>query len=355
MPLPRTRFTRSVGIDVPVVLGAFGGLSSVALTAAVSNAGGLGSYGLYGYGAERILATAADLRAATERPFVLNAWLPHDGSEEQHPSRADFDAWLEPLLPYYAELGVPTPEPPEAYLPSFAEQFEAILEARPAVFSFVYGVPTPDVVERCREAGIRTLGTATTVAEAVALDKAGVDAIVASGAEAGGHRVSFLAAAEDSLVGGLSLVPQVVDAVRAPVVAAGGIADRRGIDAVFALGAEAALLGTAFLACTESAASAAHRAMITGPEGRTTVLTRAFSGRLARGVPNRVTREVGTPAAPFPVQNFLTGKFKSVAVQQGVADLSSLWCGQSAGLVTADRSAAQLVADLVADPVVPTV
>lgn len=346
MPLPDTRFTQSFGLDVPIVLGAFGGLSSIELTAAVSAAGGLGSYGLYGYDADRILATAAALRAATDKPFALNAWLPYDGSEEQRPSRAEFDAWLEPLLPYYAELGVPTPEPPETYLPTFAEQFEAILEARPAVFSFVYGVPSPDVLERCREAGIRTLGTATSVAEAVALAEAGVDAIVASGAEAGGHRVSFLAPAEDSLVGGLALVPQVVDAVQVPVVAAGGIADRRGIDAVLALGAEAALLGTAFLACTESAASGAHRAAITGPEGRTTVLTRAFSGRLSRGIPNRVTREVGTPAAPFPVQNFLTGKFKSVAVQRGVADLSSLWCGQSAGLVAAGRSAAELMADL---------
>lgn len=350
MVLPATRFTRRVGLDAPIVLGAFGGLSSVALTAAVSNAGGLGSYGLYGYTPERILDTAAELRAATDRPFALNAWLPHDGAEDQHPDRADFDAWLEPLKPYYAELGVPTPEPPEQYLPTFASQFEAILEARPAVFSFVYGVPSPEVLERCREAGITTLGTATTVAEAVALDEAGVDAIVASGAEAGGHRVSFLAAAEDSLVGGLSLVPQVVDAVRAPVVAAGGIADRRGVDAVLALGAEGALLGTAFLACAESAASDAHRAAITGEEGRTTVLTRAFSGRLSRGIPNRVTREVGTPAAPFPVQNFLTGTFKAVAIQRGIADLSSLWCGQSAALVRPQRTAAELMADLV-DPV----
>lgn len=345
----QTDATRLLGIDFPIVLAPFGGVSSVNLAAAVSNRGGLGSYGLYGYGAERIAQTAAELRAATERPFALNLWLPHDDSENVHPGEQEFERYREPLRPYFEELGLPLPERPSAYLPAFEEQFEAVLEARPAVLSLVFGAPATDVVARAHEHGIVVLGTATTVDEAIALDESGVDGIVATGAEAGGHRVSFLRPAEDSLVGTLALVPQVVDAVSVPVIAAGGIADGRGLAAALVLGAGAAQIGSAFLATRQSAAASVYRDALHSDRARHTVLTRALSGRLARGMPNRVTREIGPEAiAPFPVQNWLTGRFRPTAAERGNPELMSLWAGQGTPLVRHD-DADELIDALLAD------
>ena len=341
-----TAFTRLIGIEYPVVLGPFGGLSSVELTATVSDGGGLGSYGLYGYDGDRIRATGAALRARTSSPFALNLWLPIPGEVQPEPTSAEFARYLEPLRPYFAELDLPMPERPDRYLPDLDDQIAATLEVRPAVLSVVYGVPGPALIDAAHAAGIVVLGTATTVDEAAALQAAGVDAIVASGAEAGGHRVSFLRPPEESLIGLFSLLPQVADAVDVPVVAAGGIADARGVRAAFALGADAVQVGTAFLATDQSAASDAHRSMLRRPEAAHTVLTRALSGRLARGIPNRVTAEATDPA-PFPVQNWLTGRFRPTAAAQGNADLLSLWAGQSARLAT-ESDAAALMRTLVA-------
>lgn len=330
----KNTLTEMLGIDLPIVLGPFGGASSVELVSSVSNAGGLGSYGLYGLTAKRITAIAAEIRALTDRPFALNLWLPMDEAQTQLPGQAEFDAYVQTLAPYFDELDLPLPERPDSYLVSFAEQIDAAIAAKPNVLSFVYGVPSADVLERCREAGILVIGTATTVDEAVALDAAGVDAVVATGFEAAGHRVSFLRAAEESLVGTISLVPRVVDAVRVPVIAAGGVADGRGVAAVLALGASAAQIGTAFLACDESAANPPHRAELWSAHAAETVLTRAFSGRLARGIPNRMSRELANVRhAPFPVQNWLTGQIKRAAAAQANPDLTSLWAGQSAPLI----------------------
>lgn len=337
-----TSFTRLVGIDVPVMLGAFGGASSSELVAAVSNAGGLGSYGLYGLPAERIREVAADLRSRTDRPFVLNLWLPLDGHEQDIPTPEQFAAYLRPLMRYFDELGLPTPTVPARFLPTFDEQLDAVIEARPAAVSFVFGVPAEAVLQRCRQAGIVTIGTATTPDEARLLAAAGVDAIIATGMEAAGHRVSFLRAPEESLIGTMALVPRVVDAVDVPVIAAGGIGDGRGVAAALTLGADAALLGTAFLACDESAASTAHRVRLWGEEAETTVVTRAFSGRAARGIPNRMSRELGPSGeglAPFPVQGWLAGRIKAEAVRREDPELMSLWAGQGAPLIRHHRAA----------------
>jgi nitronate monooxygenase len=341
-----TAFTRLVGVEQPIVLGPFGGLSSIELTAAVSEGGGLGSYGLYGYDADRIRTTAAALRSQTARPFALNVWLPVAGETQPTPSADDFARYLEPLRGYFDELGLPLPERPSRYLPDVQDQITATLEAKPAVLSVVYGLPGAELLDEAHARGIVVIGTATTVDEAVALNTAGVDAIVASGSEAGGHRVSFLRPPEESLVGLFALVPQVVDAVDVPVIAAGGIADARGLRAVVELGADAAQIGTAFLATRQSAASDAHRRALRGPDALRTVLTRALSGRLARGIPNRVTREVTDPA-PFPVQNWLTGQFRPTAADRGNADLLSLWAGQAAALAT-ETDAGALLGALIA-------
>lgn len=335
----------ALGIDEPIVLGPFGGASSIELTALVSEAGGLGSYGLYGYAPDRIRDTIASLRAATDRPFAVNLWLPT--GDEVTPADLDLRPYLDALAPQYEIVGVEPPTPPAAFLPDFEAQFEAVLDAAPAVVSFVYGIPAPDVLDHARRRGIRVLATATTVAEAAALDAAGVDAIVASGSEAAGHRVSFLQPAEQSLVGAFSLIPQVVDAVRVPVIAAGGIADRRGVAAAFALGAAGVQVGTAFLRTRQSAVPESHRRAIAGASDTGTVLTRAMSGRLARGIPNRALRDVETRGlvAPFPAQNWLTGVFRTAAAAHDRGDYLSLWAGQSAALATRS-DAAEVFAEL---------
>ncbi|MCD2498247.1 NAD(P)H-dependent flavin oxidoreductase [Microbacterium nymphoidis] len=346
-----SRLPALLGIDSPIVLGAFGGLSSVELTAAVSNAGGLGSYGLYGYDADRITRTAAELRARTDRPIALNLWMPT--GDEVSPDDVDWEAATTALAPLFEQVGLEVPERPARFLPDVDEQLEAVIAARPAVLSVVFGVPDRQTMERLHEAGIVVVGTATTPAEAVFLERAGVDAVVATGPEAGGHRVSFLAPAEESLIGTIALVPAVTDAVSVPVIAAGGIADRRGVAAAFALGAEGVQIGTAFLRAAESAAPASHRAALAGVAESGTVLTRAMSGRLARGVRNVAVSaiETGESIAPFPAQNWLTGRFRSRAAELDRGELLSLWAGQGAALLASSSpapSAADVFAELAA-------
>src|SRR5690625_260267 len=334
-----------LNISHPIILGPFGGLSSVELTAAVSTLGGLGCYGLYGYSPERILETIAELREATAQPFAVNLWLP-TGSEVA-PADVDLSRAAHVLAPFFDEVDLPIPAPPEHFLPDFDAQLEAALEAKPAALSLVFGVPPAWVRARAREQGTAIIGTATTVAEAEALEAGGVDAIVATGFEAAGHRTAFLGEPEAGLVGTFSLVPQVVDAVNVPVIAAGGVADRRGVRAAFALGASAVQVGTAFLAARESAASPAHRDAIRGASADGSVLTRALSGRLSRGAPNRAVRaiEAGDAIAPFPAQNWLTGQFRKEAGRRNLGELQSLWLGQSAPLAKFD-DAGQVFAEL---------
>jgi len=210
-----------------------------------------------------------------------------------------------------------------------------LLDANVPAFSFIYGIPPKEIFDEAKKRGIVTLGTATTPDEAIALEQAGVDIVVASGFEAGGHRGSFLRSAQDSLTGTFSLVPQTVDAVRVPVVAAGGIADARGIAAAFALGAEGVQMGTVFLACEESGAHPLHReAILRGKAGRT-ALTRGFTGRLARGIDNVLLQTLNEPGAdilPYPLQRSLMRNLALPAQKTGRADLLALWAGQSANL-----------------------
>ena len=345
-----TEAARRLNLAAPIIQGPFGGgISSVDLVAAVSESGGLGSFGVHHLDAGGIREVATRIRARTSRPFALNLWIPLDDADDPQIDDAAFARNAALLQPYFAELGLQAPKRPERFAPPYAQQIEALLEVRPAVFSFVFGIPSEDVLRRCRELGIVTLGAATTVDEAIALEHAGVDMIVATGFEAGGHRVSFLRAAEESLCGAFALVPQVVDAVRVPVIAAGGIADGRGVAAALALGAQAVQIGTAFLACEESNADATHRKMLFSPEARYTGLTRVFSGRLARGIRNRLMNELHPHAAQvprYPIQNWFMGVLKSAAGEHQRSDLMSLWCGQSAPLLR-HRDARSLMAALI--------
>lgn len=345
-----TAVTRRLGLAAPIVQGPFGsGLSAVDLVVAVSESGGLGSFGVHHLDGAGIRQVAADIRARTQRPFALNLWMPLGDSDDPQLSDARWNAACELLRPYFVELGLPVPARPARFGPRFDEQLETVLEIAPPVFSFIFGVPKPHVLERCRGAGIFTVGAATTPAEAKLLDEAGVDAIVATGFEAGGHRVSFLMEPEDCLTGTLALIPQVVDAVKAPVIAAGGMADGRGIAAALKLGAAAAQVGTAFLACEESNAAPLHRDKLFSADARRTTLTRAFTGRLARSVHNGFIdamrgREAGF--APYPVHAWLSAKLRPAALAAGRTDLISLWSGQGAPLLK-HRKARDLFASLV--------
>ena len=219
----------------------------------------------------------------------------------------------------------------------FEDQARVLLDEKVPVFSFIYGIPPREILEECRAKRIVTIGTATTPEEGAALQDAGVDAIVASGFEAGGHRGSFLRAAEDSLTGTFSLVPQIADTVNVPVIAAGGIADARGVVAALALGAEAVQMGTVFLACEESGASPLHRQALRGKKAGHTALTKGFTGRLARGIHNRLLEELnraGTPILPYPLQRRLVRNLAIPAEAAGRSDLLPLWAGQSANLST---------------------
>ncbi len=338
-----TAFTRRFDLRYPIVQGPFGGgLSSPRLAATVSDAGGLGSFGAQGLTPDRIRAVVAEIRALTAAPFAVNLWVSTADARVEDLSRADHDAAVATLAPFFAELGLEPPAFAPTLDPAFEDQAAALIEARPPVFSFIFGVPSAAILDRCRSLGIRTIGTATTVDEARALDTAGVDAIVATGFEAGGHRPSFLRSAEASLTGTLALVPQVADAVQAPILAAGGIADGRGVAAALALGAHAVQIGSAFLACDESNALPAHRAALRqAGQGPATLLTRGFSGRLGRGIRNTLAAAFESPAAsrlPYPFQGHLVRVLKEAALAQERLDLVPFWSGQSAALIRHTRA-----------------
>ena len=235
----RNRLTEKLGIDYPIIQGPLGGLSSQRLTAAVSNFGGLGSFGALNLSPEEIKNVISQIRSLTSKPFAMNLWVSMEDDGARSSDEAAFNRSLAPLASYFSELNAPRPEY-KPYSPiRFEDQARILLEEKVPVFSFIFGIPPKEILDECRAKGIVTIGTATTPDEAVALQHAGVDAIVASGFEAGGHRGSFLRAAEDSVTGTFSLVPRIVDVVDVPVIAAGGIADARGVISAFALGAEA--------------------------------------------------------------------------------------------------------------------
>src|SRR5437868_4079404 len=304
-------FTERMRVRHPLVLAPMaGGPSTPALCAAVSEAGGLGSFGAAYLAPDKVREVIRAIRAATSRPFAINLFADDGVAADE----ATLAAARAALARYWAELEIPPPAP-QTPVP-LKDALPVLLEERVPVFSFTFGIPPAHMLEACRKAGIATMGTATTVAEARALEQAGVDFICAQGAEAGGHQGTFDRDVEPPLIGTMALVPQIVDAVRVPVIAAGGIMDGRGFAAALALGASAVSLGTAFLRCPEAGTSAPYRAALRDARDDATVITRAFSGRAARGLANRFTREMaGAPLAPFPVQNNLTREIRAAAVK----------------------------------------
>jgi nitronate monooxygenase len=329
------RLTSRLGLQYPIIQGPLGGLSSQRLTAAVSNYGGLGSFGAHGLKPEAIRKVVREIKGLTLKPFAMNLWVSMEDEGAFTSTEEAFHRSLSPLAKHIESVGGPKPSY-HSYEPiRFEDQAQALLDEGISAFSFIYGIPSKHILDEFRRRGIVLIGTATTVDEAIALEQAGVDVIAASGFEAGGHRGSFLQPSEDSLTGTMALVPQVVDAVTLPVVAAGGIGDARGIVAAFALGAEGVQMGTAFLACEESGANMHHRNALLSGKAKQTALTRGFTGRLARGIKNRLLDELNqkdTEILPYPLQRALVRHLSIPAEKAGRPDLLPLWAGQSASL-----------------------
>lgn len=337
-----TPLGRRLGLDFPLVQAPMAGeTATVELCIAAARAGILGGLGAAYFAPEKIREAIRRLHRDAPGRFAINLFIPEQWQHD--PARAA--VFARDIAAAHAALGLPAPAEPESYDVDFAAQLAVILEEAPPVFSFTFGAAEAQQIAALKQRGIFVIGTATTVAEAKELEARGVDAIVAQGAEAGGHRGTFLAPVAQSLIGTIALVPQVVDAVRVPVIAAGGIGDGRGIAAALCLGAEAAALGSALLLAAECGSSPGYRAALQGPGVTDTTLTRAFSGRTARGLRNTFVRQFeGRDEAipPYPVPNAWTRPLRQAAAAQGNSEYLSLWAGQAAALARAEP-----VADIV--------
>ncbi len=339
-----TDIAKLLGVRLPIIQAPMaGGPNTAELVSEVSRAGALGSIAAGYSSPEEIVELIGRVRATVAGSFAVNLFAP----TRVEPSSPEAAAEASRILDAFrAEVGLPPGVPAPPAPDRFPAQLEAVLRGRPHVFSFTFGCPPPEALRALHARSIVVMGTATTVEEALALDDAGVDAICVQGAEAGGHRGTFLGRFEDALVGTMTLLSQVVVCVRAPVIAAGGIMDGRGISAALSHGAAAVQLGTAFLACPEAGTSPAHRQALVSEAARRTVITRAFSGRPARGIRNRVTDAFeGKEVPPFPEQQARTRELRDAAAKQGRVDLMQLWAGQGAPLVR-QLPAAELVETL---------
>ena len=318
-------------LEIPIIQAPMLGASTLDMALAVSRAGGLGSLAAAGLAPDALEAATDRLRAATDRPFAVNLFI----GEPVHPSAAEVERAQEALRPWYAARGLELPDPPNDFAQDYDRQFAALVRAAPPAASFTFGILTADQVGALHAQRTAVIGTATTVAEAKAWEAAGADAICAQGFEAGGHRGAFLAAQEDSLVGTLALVSTIRRAVKLPVIAAGGIMDGRGVAAVLALGAAAAQMGTAFLLADQAMVSKPWRRSIETAGDDPTRLTRAFSGRYARGIENdfmRKMRPLEHAVPAYPVQNRLTQPLRAAATAQDDADAISMWAGRAVKL-----------------------
>ena len=338
-----------LGIELPIIQAPMAGAQGSALAVAVSDAGGLGSLPCAMLDVDGIRKELTAIRAQTSKPFNVNFFC-HTQPDVSAEREA---AWRTALAPYFAEYGIDASSIPAqaGRQPFGVEVAEVLNEFKPAVVSFQFGLPSSELLTRVRRGGARILAAATTVDEARWLEARGADAIIAQGLEAGGHRGCFLTDDLSTQMGTLALVPQILQAVRIPVVAAGGIADAKGVAAVMALGAAGVQVGTAYLLCAEATTSAVHRAALKSDAARVTALTNVFTGRPARGIVNRIVREMGPMSAaapPFPLAVSAVAPLRARAESLGSGDFSPLWAGQntsgckeiSAGVLTRELAAA---------------
>lgn len=345
----KTKASELIGIEYPILQGPFGGgLSTPELVATVSNMGGLGGYGAYSISPAEIYAIDQQIKSLTNKPYNLNLWVSDTDAPSGSVSDEQFEKTKTLFKPYFDDLGVEFPSKPD-FKSRFENQVQVILDVKPKVFSFVFGIPSADILEEARKRGILLVGNATTLDEAIALENAGVDAIVASGFEAGGHRPSFLESAELSTTGSFVLTQLIREKVKLPVIAAGGIATGKGMAAAFALGADAVQIGTAFLATEESGALPEHREALFSEAAKQTILTRAYTGRLGRGITTQLAKKVRgkeQELLPFPLQTAFMSTLRKSALAQNKHDLVLFWSGQIAPILK-HRKAAELMKALI--------
>ncbi len=328
-----------LGLKCPLIVAPMaGGPSSPELVAVASKAGAIGSMGAAYSTPSAIAEFAQKVRSQTNRPFAINLFAPHP---QPVVSAGQIDNAIRATAAYRRELGLPAPQLVPPYEENFDAQFEAVLRAKPAVFSFVFGRVSADYLKPARKENILVIGTATTPEEASALQETGVDAITLQGIEAGGHRGMFDADAPDAEITTLDLLRACHPKINVPLIAAGGIMNAKDIQSALQHGAQAVQMGTAFLACEESGTSAPYKAALLKNAKRMTQTTRVFSGRLARGIPNRFMREMERqPNAilPFPVQNSFTRDLRRASAAKGSADFLSLWSGTGAGELSRNQT-----------------
>jgi len=329
---PNTTLTELLGIEHPIIQAPMAAASTPALAAAVSNAGGLGSLGCALQTADAFRADIGATRQSTNRPVHVNFFAHEEPRED-----TEKEARAKNLLaPYYAEMGLgDVPDAKATHFPFDTHMLDAVLDVRPQIISFHFGLPDAAMVGAIKDAGIVLLSSATSVREAIDLEERGVDAIIAQGWEAGGHRGTYLSPFDGARAGTMSLVPQVADAVKVPVIAAGGIADGRGIAAAFILGASGVQIGTAFLTTQEAGIPAVHKDILMMSRDDDTRITKAFSGRPARGIVNRYIEDMAPhedDLPDFPLVNTMTGPLRKESAKRGQSDFVALWSGQSVGL-----------------------
>lgn len=329
----KTFVTELLKIKYPIIQGPFGGsFSSAKLVSTVSNLGGMGSFGLNSYSPEDILRIDREIKSLTEKSYALNLWVPLKNDPLDYYKKEDFEVLKKVFNPYFEEMQIPLPEMPNSEKQDFELQVESILKAKPPVASFIYGIPPEEIILEFKKRGVITIATATSLEEATKIEEAGIELVIASGAEAGGHRASFLKPAEGSLTSTRLLVHQIIDKIKIPVIAAGGISNGKDISNILRLGASAVQMGTVFLATDESNASDIHKSKLLSTQPIKTELTKVYTGRLARVISNHLSENFKDSTnkyiAPYPIQSNFLSSFRSACLEQKKIDYLAFWSGQ---------------------------
>jgi nitronate monooxygenase len=340
-----TKLTQLLGIDFPIIqAGMAGGTTTPLLVSTVCNAGALGTLGAGYMSPQQIRESIKEIRQLTNRPFAVNLFVPETFNEDE---LAKVPSANLAMKSFREQLGIEE-QLVSKFNESFNDQVAVVLEEKVPIISFTFGIPSPEMMKEFKKNHVITIGTATSVDEAIELEANGVDIIVGQGNEAGGHRGTFKVNYEESLIGTMALIPQIVDHVKVPVVASGGIMDGRGLLASLVLEADGVQMGTAFLTCFESGAHSEHKRAILDSNERSTVVTRSFSGKAARGVKNQFISEMEqhlNVIPNYPIQNALTKDIRSAAAKQNRSEFMSMWAGQGLRL-SHSKSAEDLIKNI---------
>lgn len=334
----KTSATELLKIKYPIIQGPFGGnFSSAKLVSTVSNLGGMGSFGLNSYPPDDILRIDKEIKCLTKNSYALNLWVPLKNDPIACYKKENFEVLKKVFKPYFDTLEVVVPDVFNPATQNFELQVAAILKSKPPVASFIFGIPSKEVIVELKKRGIIIMATATSLEEALMIEEVGIDLVIASGAEAGGHLASFVKPQEESITSTRPLLHQMVNKIKTPVIAAGGISNGKDIAEILKLGASAVQIGTAFLATNESNASAIHKSKLLTSEPIKTELTKVFTGRLARSISNKLTKDFKKLEdgilAPYPIQSAFLSPLRRASLQQHSSDFVAYWSGQPSSLL----------------------